>query len=59
MDNNIKEGRQVSALIHFADEVEKERAMRWIEKLKEQGHVKSYYCEEYNPYYGEPVWYIP
>jgi hypothetical protein len=58
-ENGTKPGRALSALIHFTDEVERERAIRWIEELRKRGHVQSYTCEEYNPNWGFPVWYIP
>lgn len=56
MDANQK---AVASLIHFKDGVEKERVERWIQKLKEQGHVESADTREYNPSWGCPVWYIP
>lgn len=54
-----KERKAVASLIYFADEVTKERVERWIAKLEEQGHVIGSVTREYDPGYGEPVWYIP
>jgi transcription initiation factor IIE alpha subunit len=55
----IGERKAVASLIFFADHVEKERVEKWIEKLKEQGHVVGSTTREYDPAIGEPVWYIP
>lgn len=51
--------KQVASLIFFADNVQKERVEAWIKKLMQQGHVTGHCTQEYNPEYGEPVWYIP
>ena len=51
--------KQVASVIIFASDVEKERVLRWIEKLQEQGHVQSHDTREYNPEIGEPTFYIP
>jgi hypothetical protein len=51
--------KAVASLIYFADEVECERVERWIAKLKAQGHVVGSVTKEYDPGYGDPVWYIP
>jgi len=54
-----KERKAVASLIYFADDVQRERVEKWIVKLKEQGHVVGSVTREYDPVYGEPVWYIP
>jgi hypothetical protein len=54
-----KERKAVASLIYFADEVERERVEKWIAKLKQQGHVVGSVTKEYDPGYGDPVWYIP
>lgn len=53
------ERKAVASLIYFADDVSKERVERWIEKLKVEGYVVGSVTREYEPAYGEPVWYIP
>lgn len=53
------ERKAVASLIYFSDHVTKERVERWIEKLKAEGHVVGSVTREYEPEYGEPVWYIP
>ena len=54
-----KERVAVASLIYFADDVQRERVERWIAKLQAQGHVVGSVTREYDPGYGEPVWYIP
>ncbi len=53
------ENQNVASLIFFADGVTKEQAEKAIQKLVNQGLVVSATTREYNPQYGEPVWYIP
>ena len=53
------ENNRVASLIYFADNVEKERVLRWIEKLKQQGYVDSHTTKEYDPQYGDPILYFP
>lgn len=57
----MKQDKQtrVASLIFFSSDVEKERVLKWIGKLQEQGHVESHTTQEYDPNCGEPVWYIP
>lgn len=54
-----KERVAVASLIYFADDVQRERVLAWIAKLQAQGHVVGSVTKEYDPGYGEPVWYIP
>ena len=56
---NQPETKLVASLIYFSSDVEKERVLKWIEKLQQQGHVTGHCTHEYNPDFGEPVWYIP
>jgi len=51
--------KAVASLIIFADDVQRERVERWIAALQAQGHVVGSVTREYDPGYGEPVWYIP
>lgn len=55
----MNERTSKATLVHWKDEVDKERIERWLAKLKEQGYIHSAYTGEYNPEHGEPVWYIP
>lgn len=59
MLNESKQDNRVGTLITFAAHVDKARVLRWIEKLEKQGLVDGHTTVEYNPYYGEPCWYIP
>jgi len=56
---NPAKPKNVASLVYFSDNVEKERAVKWLEKLKNQGHIKSHVTHEYDEQFGEPVWYIP
>lgn len=58
MKLEFEKRKRVASLIYFADEVDCERVERWIAKLKEQNHVVGSVTREYDPEYGEPVWYI-
>lgn len=53
------EPKAIASLIYWKDGVEKERIERWLNKLKEQGHIQAEVTREYNPSWGEPCWYIP
>ena len=49
----------IASLIHWSPNVPKERIERWLEKLKEEGHIISETTQEYETKWGCPVWYIP
>ena len=51
--------KSIASLIYFADGIEKERVEKWIKKLMDEGHVVSHDTREYDPVFGDPVWYIP
>ena len=59
MNRDYPPQEKIASLIYFSDTVTKERVERWIEKLKEQGHVEGSVTRSYDPNIGEPVWYIP
>ena len=53
------ENTNIASLIFWKSIEEKERIERWLKKLQDEGHIESHSTHEYNPSYGEPVWYIP
>ena len=58
MDGDIPQN-ELASLIYWKSPTDKERVLRWLEKLKEQGYLESHTTHEYNPDMGAPCWYIP
>jgi len=59
MQQNVPQPNAISAVINFADDVDSERARRFLNTAMEIGIIKSHDCRSYNDEYGTPVWYIP
>ena len=56
MDNNA---RQTGAVITFEEGVSPEEAKRLLEFFQEQLRLERITVREYNPSWGEPVFYVP
>ncbi len=59
MNADTPEQTELASLIFWKSPADKERVLRWLEKLKEQGFLESHTTHEYNAAHGEPCWYIP
>jgi DNA-binding PadR family transcriptional regulator len=55
----MNEETAIATLIHWKDDVDKERIERWLKKLQEQGFIQSQETHEYKTMFGSPCWYIP
>lgn len=54
-----EENIQIASLIYWNNTSEMERILKWIEKLKDAGHVRDAVTRDYNEDCGMPVFYIP
>jgi hypothetical protein len=55
----MEQDTNIASLIYWKNIEDKERILRWLQKLQEEGRIESHTTQTYYAPHGEPVWYIP
>ncbi len=59
MERNEQVDTDIASIIYWKNIQDKERILRWLKKLQDEGHIESHQTNTYYEPHGTPVWYIP